>query len=348
MIKTNIKPQWVDIDDFIDDIDRNVRDSNSAVFEAEYNLEPIINDIKLRGQQVAVVAEKVGDKFQTLQGFRRENAIRRAKRDGLIYDDTAPEAGKPMGKILVVVHENLNSRERATLVNDHGQRENLSRVGLQRSFEQLIKADFKEDEMVTILYGLLVSLVPVTRKIEEGPDGVKLEGKALASAKLAYFKSHVQKAKRVYSAPTVLREAWFEKLRGNQKWPTDAELIDLSDIHNREISVNPLLSQDKPGPKFTEAWNRLVKAKTEAAQLGEKPKATSMRNRAQVEESVKQAESPITKAFHLIQLGTISSDKLPILDSTCERLWNFETMTEDERAEIVSWFPQQAAEQQPE
>lgn len=337
MKKPNLKPVLIAVSSVVNDKTRNVRE----VTDDAYDIEPLINDIQLRGQQDAATFEKIGDKYYPIKGFRRTSAMFAASERGLVYGEHAPSAGKPMDSILAIVYEDLNERERTELLLDHGQRKGLNRVELQNAMERAISAGYGESEIVTLLYGLLTVLYPPSRKIEEGADGQPLTGKALEKARLDYYKGVLQTAKRIYKAPSVLRDAAYKKLRGEQNWPTNSEIIDLMTIHNKEVESNPLLSRENPGPKFTEKWTVLVKSKTENGGTT-RPKSNSMRNRTQVEESMGILECPLSKAFQMIQLGDIPVDRLPVLDRFCNKLWKGELLTDEEHAEVVSWFPKPA------
>lgn len=309
------------------DLSRNIREQ----IDANYDLEPLIADIQLRGQQDAATLEIVGEQMFPVKGFRRSRAFEIAASRGLRYSDSAPQAGKPIDHILAYVYEDLSEQERTELLLDHGQRRGLNKVELHNAFERAFVAGYGDKEIITLLYSLLENHYPPSRKIGEG-----MEGEKLAAARLDYYKGVLQTAKRAWQAPTILREAFYKKLRGEQKWPTNSELIDLMSIHTKEIDANPMLSRDNPGPKFLEKFEAVKKAKVES--VGNAPKSASMRNRTQVEDSMKVLECPISKAFQKIQLGDIAVDKMPVLDKMLVAIWNGGTLSEDAKAIIVGWF----------
>lgn len=327
MIHKKPKLIKVAISDIVNDMTRNVREQSDAA----YDLEPLIADLQMRGQQDAATLEIVNGKKYPLKGFRRVGAFTLASQRGLKYSETAPEAGKPMDHILAYVYEDLTERERTELLLDHGQRKGLSKVELQNAFERAFVAGYSEKEIVTLLYTLLVQHYPPDRVIGDG-----LEGEQLAAKRLEYYKGVLQTAKRAANAPTVLREAYYKKLRGEQKWPSNSELVDLLSIHNKEATENPLLSRDKPGPKFTEKFNAVKTARESST--GNAPKSASMRNRGQVEDSLKIMECPVSKVYLMIQLGDIPVDRLPIIDRMVNHLWESGAFTDDQKQEIASWF----------
>src|SRR3954466_1691995 len=168
MIKLDKKPVLVKISDVVIDRDRNVRESQG------YDVAALLDDIALRGQQDPATLEKIGDKFYPIKGFRRATAILQAATSGLVYSDSAPQAGKPIDHILAIVHEGLNERERTELLLDHGQRLGLSKSELANAFFRAFKAGYTEKEIVTLLHTLLQIHYPPSRKIDEDLTGKKL------------------------------------------------------------------------------------------------------------------------------------------------------------------------------
>jgi hypothetical protein len=332
MVKRTFKTLIVPIAAVVMDLSRNVREQTDSA----YDLDPLIADIQMRGQQDPATLEKVGDKYYPIKGFRRSAAIAKAAERGLTYAESAPESGKPIDKVVAIVYENLSEKERTELLLDHGQRRGLSRVEFQNALERGFMAGYTDKELVTLLFGLFESLYPPSRKIDEDVSGNKLVGEKLAQARFEYYKGVLQIAKRAYKAPTILRDAYYKKLRGEQNWPTNTELADLLTIHEKEASADGMISREKPGPKFLEKWDAVKKTKEDAANGGTRPKSSAMRNRQQVEDSLKTLESPISKSFQKIQLGDIPVDQLPVLDRMCVKLWDH--LTPEDQATITGWM----------
>ena len=333
------KPKLINVPvrSITNDKTRNVRE----LLDSAYDREPLIQDLQLRGQQDPATLEKIGDVLYPLKGFRRVEAFQVADERGLKYDATAPQAGKPMDHILAYVYEDLSERERTELLLDHGQRRGLNKVELFNAIVRAFTAGYSEKDVVTLLWTLLEAHYPPDRKVGEG-----LEGDKLAQARLENRKGVLQIAKRVMESPTVLSDAYYKRLRGEQKWPTNSEIIDLAGIHATEMKENPLLSRNKPGPKFLGKFESVRKARTESTGTTA-PKSAAMRNRTQVEDSLKTLECPITKALQKIQLGEIPVDRLPVLDKILSKFWDGGTITEEDKTEVLSWFARPTDETTP-
>lgn len=335
----DLKPKYYPIGEVVVDWSRNVREMTADA----YDVNPLINDMAIRGQQDPVTLELDGGKLYPLKGFRRCEAMKQAATRGLKFETSAPDGGKPMDRILAIVYKDLNPRERTELLLDHGQRKGLNKVELQNAAERAFNATYSDKEIVTLLYGLLDSLYPANRKVDEDKNtGEKLVGDKLAQARFEYYKGVLQTMKRIWKAPSVMRNECFKKLRGEQNWPTNTEIIDLVSIFDKEVELNPMHSKEKPGPKFTEKWDAIVKTKKEADLNGTRSKSASMRNRQQVEESIKNLNSPISKFFMLVQLGDIGAERLVEMDKILGGVWD--KLTDDERGLIVGWFPKPATE----
>jgi hypothetical protein len=144
--------------------------------------------------------------------------------------------------------------------------------------------------------------------------------------------------------PTVVEDEYFKRLRGEQAWPTNGELKDLHQIHSKELVENPMLSRNKPGPKFEAQWQKIKDARQSGG--GNKIRVqTTMRNRQQVEGDLKIAESVITKITTHFQLGNIPIDRFPIFDRYMLDLWNGVPLTEERKAEMIGWLPKPKVEE---
>jgi hypothetical protein len=341
MIKRNIKPVFILVSDIDVDMSRNVREATAEA----YDVEPLISDIALRGQQDAATLEKIGDKFYPIKGFRRSLAIKKASERGMVYGDESTEPGKPIDKVLAFVYEDLSERERVELLLDHGQRKGLTKPELQNAFERAFVAGYKEKDTVTLLWSLIIQLYPPSKDIykdlpDKNADPAAYE-KALAQRKLENSKGILQTAKRAYECPAEVRDAFYKRLRGEQSWPINEELKELHNIHSKEIEANPMYSRGNPGPKFTEKWNKIKKARENAT--GNARVQTTMRNRTQIEGDLKILESFPCKVMTHITLGNVPVDKLPVLDRYMVQVWQH--LTEEQKAEVIGWLPKAKTEE---
>ncbi len=338
MIKRNIKPVFIAVAEIVNDMSRNVREATAEA----YDVEPLINDIAMRGQQDAATLEKIGDKYYPIKGFRRSLAIQKASERGMTYGEEAPEAGKPIDKVLAFVYEDLTERERVELLLDHGQRKGLSKPELFNAFKRAFVAGYREKDVVTLLWSLIVQLYPPSKDIykdlpDKSADPVAYE-KALAQRKLENSKGILQTAKRAYECPVVVEDEYFKRLRGEQSWPTNEELKELHNIHSKELEANPMLSRGNPGPKFLEKWEK-VKTARENGDGNKSRVQTTMRNRTQVEGDLKILESIICKVVTHMTLGNIAIDRLPVLDRYMTQVWSGTPLTDEQKAEITGWLP---------
>lgn len=286
---------------------KNVREDDA------YEVSALKEDLKLRGQQEPAALEKIGDAYVPIKGFRRATAILELAAEGAINPKTVKfdsdgkpvaNTGKPFESIEALVYEGLSDRERLELLLDHGQRRGLSKVELQNSFERGFQAMYTEKELATILFSLLEHHYPPNKSIEN-----------TAEAKLNYYRGVIQTAKHAYRAPDVLHDKWMLRLKGTQAWPTKAEMVEMSTIHQKESDGKPQFNKKNPGPKFMERWTAYLKKVEEATKEGNvRPKSDSMMNRQQVEEATKACDSLILKTFGLIIQRRIPQDKLAVLD----------------------------------
>ena len=350
------KDQKIALDKIVIDHARNVRDE-VAYKPAE--LQALKDDLAFRGQQVVAVLEKRADgKYEPLQGFLRATALTDLAKEGKIDpltmkldSDGNPVAGtgKVFGTINAVVYEDLNDKERISLLFDHSQRRGLSRAETQLALEKLFTALYPEIDVVIMTRNLLEQWYPPTRAIKklkdsDGRDTDRDDPNDL----LNYFRGVIQTAKIAWRAPVLLRDAWLEKLREHQKWPRKSELLEGAKIYDNECKADITMkfSREKPGPKFMEWWDRFAKASKEAEEKGEtRGKTTSMLTRSQIEDCQKVADSRIIKALLSIVLnnGRVDREKLGVLDTL---LKNVEAgFTPDESKILDSVFTKPATVQ---
>lgn len=317
----------VPLSDIVIDLNNNVRDNDSEVKDLEYNLPPLIEDIATYGQTDPVTFEKIGDKFYPIRGFRRSLAISELAK----ANRTDPKTNKPFDSVAGYVFTDLSATERAELLVDHGQRKGLGKVGLFKAYEMLVDSGMSNERLIVVkLFTLLEQNYPPKRPIKPLHE----DGGADA---LANWRGVIQIMKRAHEAPTVLREQFLRKLRGQQNWPTNGELNDMCDIHNRELAKNPALSRNNPGPEFTEKFEQTVKLKAEAAGQT-RPKSAAQLSRQQNEEALKVTESLVCKIMQHRQLGNIDASKLADVDKIQMELEK--TLPEEMKAKLLSILTQ--------
>lgn len=264
-------------------------------------------DMAFRGQQDPAMLEALADgTYRPVKGFIRSTAISELAAEKVID----PTTGKPFESVRAFVVTDLNERERVSLMLDHSQRTSLTKVGLFNSFERAFNAGYTEAEIVAMLYDLLAQHYPPTRPIKKREEDKGRD-------QLDYYRGVVQSMKQAWLAPILLHDAWVDKLAGKQKWPTKAEMVELSVIHQKEAAADKTMkiSRTNPGPKFMEGWSKLLKAQEEGAESGtSRPKAVSMMNRQKLEEVHKVLDSVTLKIAYAIVRRDVSEDKLMVLD----------------------------------
>lgn len=319
MAKQTGKAVRISLSKVINDRSRNVREND----EATYHVDALRDDIALRGQQTPAVLEKNADgTYYPLAGFLRTTALLELAASGAIDPNTIkrdpatgepiPGTGKPFDSIVADVYEDLSDRERVNLLVDHGQRRGLQKQELFYAMERLFFAMYSEKEVAVVLRGLLEIHYPPNKKIEN-----------TAEALLQYYRGVIQTAKRAWAGPALMRNAWVEKLKGHQNWPTKAEMEDGVKIYNAAVKEDKTgkINRDNPGEKFMEFWNRLLKAQEQAEADGPNaPKSVSMLSRGQIEDLQKIANSRILKAAFSMVLndGKVDRSKLPNLSGLVE------------------------------
>lgn len=299
-----------------DPMSQNVRELDN------YDLPALMDDLKERGLQeepwVYPTGEKIvlgedtkpNDVLVPVKGFRRRaawGALLKEFPEGYKYKDAdGKERIRKFDTMRVRLYPVLDPQTRINLMIDHGQRKGLNRVELQIGFERIFGVQYSEKQAVVMLKGTLIENYPPTRKIEETPEKL-----------LGYYRGVVQTAKRIYELPDVAREACLKKLRGDQQWPTNSEIIELHKIHSDEekADTTATINKSAPGPKFFAKWNELLKVKAEAAKEGNtRGKSSAMQNRQQTEDARKSARSVLVRRVFDVQLRRVSVDKLPVLD----------------------------------
>lgn len=306
---------------------RNVRESVAESYDSPNMRESLATF----GQQTtAKLLKHPNGRFEPVQGFRRAFNMKILKDQGIIDPTTAkrddegkilvddaghPIGGRPFSTIRAEVYEGLSELERIDLVIDHGDVRQLNQVELQTSFEELFRVGRNERETVVKLKSLIEQYYPPSRKIKDAVDD---NGADL----LKHYRMVVQLAKRVWKAPVVLRDAYLKRLRKQQAWPTNSEIIQLFSTYEKEQSHDGTgtINRMNPGPDFRGEWDDLVSAKTSAGAEGKRPKSKSMMGHEDVKGLYGTTDSRILKGFNLVVRRLISHEKLPLLDVLCVEL----------------------------
>lgn len=294
------KLQFVPINAVNVDRSRNIRENEG------YDVTSLKADLVFRGQQEPVSLERIGDILFPIKGFRRMTALQQLVEEAAID----PKMGKPFKDVQVLIYEGLDDKERMNLLLDHGQRRGLNKSELFEAFCRGFDARYGEMEIVILLRDLLELHYPPTREIKNTTDD---KGTDL----LNYYKGVLQTAKQAWQAPTVLRQAWVEKLQGKHAWPNKAEMVDMVKVFNkeREADKTNTVSRQNPGPKFLEAWKAFLAKQAEAAANGEKrAKSSAMMNRAQIEGLKDQTDSRLFKSLNDVLMRKLPDDRIAILD----------------------------------
>lgn len=284
------KIQEIDLVKIVPDLSRNVRENDPTA----YDILPLAMDLALRGQITEMSVEKADDgNIYPLRGFRRKLALDWLADPTNLDPATKepyvdPRTGKPFKTARVKIYEGLSDVERLTLMFDHGQTRNLSKIELANAMYRAFDAGVREIDVVRMAWGLLQLHYPPSRKIEDNDKD-----------RLAYYKGVLQTLKNVWRAPYVVREAWEKKLKGQQNWPLKDELRELLQVFDKEQAADKTntVTRANPGPEFKAAWDKLVQVKSqpEGEGTGKTRATTAMMNRTSVDDLFKGSDSVILK-----------------------------------------------------
>lgn len=279
------------------DYSRNVRNM------ADYtDLNDLKADLTLQGQLDEVELHRKGAVIDdVLRGYRRITAMLQLAAAGVICEAT----GKPFTHVKAFVYENLSEEQKLERIIDEGQRKGLDRIGLTISAVKLFEVGKTEKEVVVKLAGLFNSLYP-PKRVLNGPVDL-----------LDNHKGTLQAIKEVYKSPFMLRNAWFARMRGEQKWPVIDDVRQLVKVYEKERDADPLHKIDRanPGPEFLKAWAEFEETWKKAEETGNKPKPLSMQNRDQVEKKSLNSKSRVLRIASLIILNKIDNAKWIDLDT---------------------------------
>lgn len=320
---------------------RNVRQNVEALESVTLQ-----RDLAEFGQQVAMDLEKVvidgKDVYIPIKGHRRAHNLKRLAEKQVIDPRTCkknPETNEPdlsTGKVFefgrAYVYTDLTPLERAEMLTDHSQVRGLSKLELFNSFCLLFDVRMGERRIIVKLFDLLIQYYPPTRKIvpineDDGKDA------------LNYYRGLLQTQKAAWQAPTVLREAYIRKLKGEHGWPTNAELAKYLDIFEKERDKNPAaIDRDNPGPEFVSRWGEYVTKQEKAKADGKaRAKADSMMNRQQIEDVNKTTDSVPFRWYNMFIRREVDAAGFPQADKLMKEAWLL--LSEEKRLAFMALFP---------
>lgn len=297
-----------------------------------YDSQIMRDSLAMHGQQTTMKLERRTDAdgkvfYTILQGNRRAYNISKLAEAGV----TDPLTGKPFSTVDAEVYDTLTESERIQLMLDVNDIRGLKEVELFYACEKAWNAGWNDRQVVVQLASLFLHFNggvykrPVVPAMQDG-------GKDLFD----YHKGTIQTWKQAYQAPVVLREAFVEKLRGNQRWPSNKELDKLFKTYLKEEkeSKDGRINRENPGPQFLAEWNDYLAKVKEALDNGKsKPKPQSMMNRTALESQRLRAVSRILKLAYSIVLREIPTEQSEPLDNLLKQV---ETTLTPEQVKILN------------
>lgn len=307
MIKHPTKSTQLKILDLEPDFIGNYRDELNI--EAAYEIAPMINDLVYRGQMEDIVVVKKPDGgYKTIKGNRRLAALRKIV--GSTNPDTGgpfidPKTGKPFETVSAKVYENLSPSEEAQLRLDHGQVKDLNKMELFKAYCDVKNSLLTDLDFVKMARRLMERHFPYRKPVADNDQ-----------ARLDNWKGAIQPMTNAYNSPDLLSEAYKNKLRGNQSWPTNNELKEGKVKYENEIANDRAhkYSKGNPGPEWMKWWNEYSAKKQADENSGNAPKPAAMMNRTDVETVQKNSTSRIIKIYLDFQLRKHDQQKLPAFD----------------------------------
>jgi len=279
---------------------KNVREPNVETWA----IPQLAESLALEGQSTPCILQKIGEKYLPWQGFRRCSAVKYNAERGVID----PMTGKPFTEVLAfVINEELSIKDQFALLLDAGNTRLLNKVEVFYAAEKARQVWSTEAQIAIALRGLLDSQFPVKDpSVLENPEEYA-----------NYRKGVVQNLLTAAKSPVVLRDAYVEKLRGKQKWPSERDVRKLEKDFRTEMEADKTnkISRQKPGKEFMKTWNAYVADQKAAATNGSKPKAVAMMNGDEVQTAKNACDSRILKTVMAIVKRQIPQEHLPKLDA---------------------------------
>lgn len=206
-------------------------------------------------------------------------------------------------KVPGLVYEDMPDDTFYSMVQDHGGEEGLDRVGLFNTIKQGTLRSWDHRKIVLHARATFEKLYPISPEQKANMEKMASDEERLKYLAGTKWKKHLQYDQRVIDSPQVLEDAYIQKLRGLQVWPTDPEINELNQAHNKDKlnpdgSRNLAVDRDHPGPRFMALWNRIQAAVAEA-KPGEKPIVVARRSTDSVMKKVDNVKSLLERIFLL-------------------------------------------------
>lgn len=309
------------------DLDRkkNYRDDN------EYDGDTLAQDMRENGQQEPILTVREGKKLRIIRGYRRAFQFQLAAERNLHFD-AGPHANKPMGQAVEVkILPPLDPAVRSDLHMDHSQRRTLSKVGLFRAVEESLDNGKTERAIVVKLADLFNTFwqpdVTKVRPVTEDNGNSLLE----------FHRGTIQGIRAVWAAPTLVRDAYYDVMRGVRKWPTLGETKSLSKVYTEEkdkASIGAGITRDKPGPIFLAKWKALQEKHAKDIEKGKTTRAQTMMTNSGVQALASSRESMVLRLDCHVILKTASEETNALLDAFMTKVES--GFTSEQKAQFAS------------
>lgn len=304
--------------------EENVREPD--INDYDRNTTNLYFDIKENGLRDPLTVHKRNDgTYRPLKGNRRIYVLTKLANEGAIDPTTAkrddqgniiPGTGKPFSTVKAVVYEGLTEQEQFELVEDHAQIEPLRIWELYRTFEMAWGLGMNERKTVVRNLPLLMQYYQPSREIKPiAEDG--------GQDALNNYKGVIDAYRNAYRGAYMVRDAYIEKLKGKQKWPTNDQLKHLAQVFVKEVAKDKTLTYSKsnPGPEFLAEWEKLQKNIAEAAAKGTtRPEPITAMNRGAMDEVGKAASSMTLRTTMAITISKLPRSVIPKFDALLVRM----------------------------
>lgn len=281
----------------------------------------------LRGpySEFAALGVKPGD-YAPIQGNIRSLKIKEMMLKGVIdpqtmrRDETTgepiPGTGKVFSTVRALVLKNLSRAELFSLMSDHSTK-GLTDVEVFLQLERGLR-EFGSAKKVVIKYRYLFEARFSKEKNSKHPL-TDAQGHLLEDALFKFRRGAIQLIEAVYYGPTVVREAYLKSLRGQQNWPTEAEIKQNYVIYSDEKSEDDKAgrcqySKDNPGPKFMAAWNAVLATVEEAKAEGTRRKKAASKNVDEVNTLFGKAQSRAFRFALMVQQNRVTAENTAKFD----------------------------------
>lgn len=250
-----------------------IRMAENVRLQSRYNLPPLMEDIRANGLKTPISVYKVKDHYVVLQGHRRLKAI-------ALLKETDPSRFKELfGEgISCIVHDISDPKDIARFKVDHGNELALTDpFELQLCANFLFNAGFSEREVVVDLLGLMERISPMKPERRKAIEEIKVQAEKEKEL-LQYRRGLVQNLRNAYRCPTIVMAALEHKATGEPVKGFDEYLPKLSTSqvtklwkgHEEDLKIKDedsgktIFNARRTGPKFREAWAKIVESSKKA------------------------------------------------------------------------------------